>query len=149
MLTQIEWDRKQSHKDRLALNERINTLEREVRAFNVRIQGIPLDQNQNVKAAVVKTLSKVVTSLKNEHIEFAIKIKAKDTSTTAPMVTGEALVLQQAAPKKPPPSIVLVRFTTKAMRNNVFFTAKKDGSTEKFGTKIIIREDMIKCDWDS
>lgn len=134
-------------KNMLKLEERVNMLEREVRSFNIRVQGLKIPDAQNIKSVVVKTFSNVVPQLTNSHIEYVYKLPTRKVTTTPKIAggdedgdgeDGEQVKTDDDSP------ILLVRFTDKNIRNQVFFKSKKF----KFDTKLILRDDHIKSDHD-
>ena len=90
----------------------------------------------------------LVPDLKKSHLEYVIKITPKQrddvsdtTGETAGGPTGAAGTNKDKTTKPP---IVLVRFTDKAVRNQVFYEARK--SKDKFKPKLVVRDDMTKED---
>lgn len=120
----------------MALEQRLNSLEREVRSYNVRIKGIAVTGATNIKTKVISVLNKAVPDLKAHHIEYVYKIPVKDIEVSEPV---HAL----APAPTPPEPLLLVRFTDRQMRNKVFFKCKKF----KFEPKVTIKDDMIKPDY--
>jgi len=111
----------------LHVEERLNILEREVKSFNVRVQGLAVPDGKNIKETVVNCFIKAVPELKKSHIEFVAKITVKPEEGKAPLLP-----------------ILLIRFTEKRIRNKVFFNSKK----HVFESKIVVKEDMIKQDYE-
>lgn len=128
-LDELSVDSKASN---IQVKKQMNVLERKLRENNIRVQGIVINDNENAKEAVVRIFKKVISDINKSHIEYAYKIPQK-------LIQGAALEAT------PPPPIVLVRFSTKGMRNRVFFKARKE--KDKFDSKIIVREDMTKPDF--
>ena len=159
---QVDSDRVSTIRAQLEYEDRIKSLEREVRSFNLRVQGIPLKDKQNVKEAVLKTFEKAVPELKKVHIEFAVRIPQKRVihglmpglpgeggetgdEQPLPMVPHGGARADARGPKMAP-TVVLIRFTDKYIRNQVFFESKRN--KDHIPYKIIVREDMIKQDLD-
>lgn len=142
----LQAERVTNLKDMMRMEERLNMLEREHRAFNIRVQGLDLEGKPNVKAVFFDMFKKVCPDLKKGQIEYAIKITPKlaDKPDTQQVELAEG---DGTAPKKPPGPIVLVRFVDKRTRNRVFHLAKKN--KDKFPVKIIVRDDMIRCDYNT
>ena len=106
---------------------------------------------------IVDKFLPVVPELKLEQIEYAYKIalKPRDKDPGTEGAAEESIQADDEAPeleapvdatknKSGPSYIVVVRFTTKQLRNKVFFKSKK----HKFTPKLILRNDLIKADYD-
>ena len=152
---QIEIDRLQTYRSQIALEDRINSLEREHRAYNIRIQGLSPTPNQNLKQLVVDTFSPVVPGLDISTLEYVAKITASTkNSDNANAGVSDVLPDDQgvgggtaAAKKKQPAVILLARFNDKAVRNKVYVQARKNKI--KLPKNVLVREDMIKADYDA
>ena len=135
----------------IRLEDRLDILEREHRAFNMRVQGLPIKKDSNLKQVVVDAFKRVFTGLEIKHIEYVAKVTKGDTPDTpdpadfAPDDETEQLETAQGK-KKPQGPIVLVRFTDRYIRNKVFGLSRKN--KDKLGSSIIVRDDMIKGDYN-
>ena len=102
---------------------------------------------------MLEILVKLVPELNKSHLDYVIKIASSssaqgegpgdDTATGLQVAMTETPALPAAKAKTKSP-ILLVRFTDKALRNKVFFEAKKNKDT--FKPKLVIRDDMTKDD---
>ena len=151
IFAQLEIDRLSSLRAQFRLEERINVLDREVKSFNIRVQGLKPTASQNLKTLVVDTFAKVVPELRASHIEYVAKIAAakKKATTTEGDDGGEGVQNEETAraEKNTEPSVILlIRFTDKLLRNKVYAMARKD--KVKLG-QIIVRDDLVKADYEA
>lgn len=122
----------------LQLEERVNSLERELRAYNIRVQGLKVADGQNIKSAIIQTFKEVAPELQKSHIEYAFKLSSKKDQ--APPLVAENGAGQQA--QRDP--IILIKFTDKNLRNKIFFKAKKF----QFEPKIVVKDDHTKANYE-
>lgn len=121
--------------------ELIKSLQRRTRESNVRIQGVKQEDEESPLQATHRYLSHVVPDLKIEDIESVEKIVPRTINkpTIAP-------VLGAAAPPPEPtyPPTILIKFKNRQIRDKVYYEARRN--KEKFPSKVIVREDMIRAD---
>ena len=147
IFAQIELDRLAALRANALMEERVNALEREQRSYNIRIQGLIPKPAQNLKKLVADTFKSVVPELEATSLEYVAQIKAstKKAADNTALAAGDTGNTQ---PKdKAPPVIIIARFNDKAVRNKVYALARKNKT--KLPKGIIVRDDLIKSDYDS
>jgi hypothetical protein len=134
----------------------IKTLQRKLREKNVRIQNVEVRENEQPEAAVLRTLNPVFPGLKQTDILSAVKVFKKgftgiqDEGAPAPVRQGdgeEDVDNDNVTPARQAQPVLLVEFKTREIRDMIYFDGRKNKT--KFLPPIIIREDMIKADYQA
>ena len=147
IFAQLEIDRLGALRREIALEDRLNALEREHRAYNIRVQGLTPTPTTNLRKLIVDTFSKVVPNLELANLEYVAKIVASKKKATSEGEEQDALPQASATKRAEPSVILLVRFNDKSIRNKVYALARKN--KEKLPKNLVVREDMIKVDYDT
>lgn len=144
---EIEAKARQDHK--------INLLEREIRQYNIRAQGVQLEHNESPKNAAFRIFSKVSSDLKKEHIRFVIKKRLKSSvavrqepdqgENETESQEGDSETVETETESNRPYFIFTVRFNDLSMRNKIFFLGKKHKDRLPHG--VILRDDMTSPDY--
>jgi hypothetical protein len=112
--------------------ELIQSLQRRTREKNVRAAGVEIKTGETNENAILRTFKPIWPALVLENIEFATKVFKRNFKYDPKTARGP-----------PPKPVILVGFSTREMRDNIFFESKKQ--KEKLGD-VIVREDLIKRD---
>jgi hypothetical protein len=155
---QLRTERVETMKALLEIQERVTVLERRDRDFNVRILGLRIEDTDNIAEKIVATFVVVCPDLTIKHIEKVYKIplkpvgqvgatgdntEVKNADDSHTSESDEEIDLRDEGEPLDQVPVILVRFTDRRIRNEIFHKSKK----HKFAKKLSVKEDYTKTDY--